>query len=516
MKNRATTFYVLFFLFLLAFTITSTFYDYDLWARLIVGKYFIQTGHVIKMDFLSYTPTHVWFDHEWGSGVIFYLVQHFFSTNGILLLQVILTFLIFVVIIKVINLRGVKTTSAYNFLFFYSALLALKYLYSNPVRCQMFSFVLFALFIYILELSRKGENRPLWAIPFIMIIWNNLHGGCVAGIGLIGIYLVGEILNRKPFKKYFYTLVAAVAVLPINPWGFSYIEFLFKASTMPRVNIVEWWSPFGFYYKHSFMETKYFLLILILFELDVFIKGLIARDFKFDMTKFLVLASTLFMAIKHTKLMPFAVISFACFTYDDFYTIFNYLTKNIFEKIAMVKESIIYFLVLVFALGNINVNLFIPLLGTKNYPVREIEFIRLNNIKGNLFTNFGIGSYASYKLYPHNKIFMDGRYEEVYYDYMLPWMDQFYYMKGNYWTQVLTIFPPDVLLIENTYPVFNFLNSDSSWKMVFEGPDFGVFVPAKNARNDYKMPSIDPKHYESTVFDTDIDFRKKSENAKKP
>ena len=51
----------------------STNYDYDFFARLIVGERFIEEGLLPFKDFLSYTPTHPWFDHECGSGVIFYL-----------------------------------------------------------------------------------------------------------------------------------------------------------------------------------------------------------------------------------------------------------------------------------------------------------------------------------------------------------------------------------------------------------------------------------------------------------
>ena len=47
-------------------------YDYDLYARLIVGEHFFKTGWIAYEDFLSYTPTHLWFDHEWGASVIFY------------------------------------------------------------------------------------------------------------------------------------------------------------------------------------------------------------------------------------------------------------------------------------------------------------------------------------------------------------------------------------------------------------------------------------------------------------
>ena len=174
-KFKPLIFYIVFFLFILTCSALKGGYDYDLWAKLILGMAFVQTGQVLKHDFLSYTPTHTWYDHEWGSGAIFYLTQHFFSSAGLLILQAALAFLIFFTISKTIKLRGVKTTSAYNLLFYILAFLSVSINFHAQVRCQMFSFLLFAIFIYILELARTGKNKPLWLLPFIMILWNNLH-----------------------------------------------------------------------------------------------------------------------------------------------------------------------------------------------------------------------------------------------------------------------------------------------------------------------------------------------------
>ena len=95
-KNiRQILLYVFLFAFILATGKYSNGFDYDLWIRLIVGMAFCQKGLILKEDFLSYAPTHTWFDHEWGSGVVFYLVQHLFSTAGISVLQAVLIFLMF-------------------------------------------------------------------------------------------------------------------------------------------------------------------------------------------------------------------------------------------------------------------------------------------------------------------------------------------------------------------------------------------------------------------------------------
>ena len=92
---KPIVFYLSLFLICLAFSAHALGYDYDLWARLIVGKAVFQTGHILTHDFLSYTPTHKWIDHEWGASVVIYAFQKLFGANGIIYLQAILMFLIF-------------------------------------------------------------------------------------------------------------------------------------------------------------------------------------------------------------------------------------------------------------------------------------------------------------------------------------------------------------------------------------------------------------------------------------
>lgn len=506
-KIKPIIFYIVFFLFILALSTTASNYDFDLWARLIVGKAFVQTGQVLKQDFLSYTPTHIWFDHEWGSGVLFYLTQHYFSSAGLLILQSLLIFAIFFFITKIVKLRGIKTTSAYNFLFYYFTFSAMSQILNNPIRCQLFSFLFFTIFLYILELTRKCENRPLFAIPFIMIIWNNLHGGCISGIGLIAIYILGEFLDKKPIKKYFFALISSILVLPINPWGISYISFLLKANLMQRTYITEWWGTFCKLNLISYLKFKFFALVLLLTELGLVTKRIKSKEFNLDKTAFLVLLTTLILAIQHAKLIPFFVISAACFLYDDFYTAFNSITRNLFNKIANYKDTFIYGLILAFCIFNINKHLTTVIINPERYPILSVEFIKENNLKGNLFTNFGLGSYAAYKLYPNNKIFIDGRYEEVYYDDLMKLLSDFYYVRANR-NEALTKFPADVLLIEKYYKIYNVIKSQKEWKLVYDKDQyFGVFVKTNKAKENYKQPTTNINYYRRTLFDTDINFK---------
>ncbi|MBP3924371.1 hypothetical protein J6E39_03930 [bacterium] len=492
-------FYLVLFLLILAFCFSAEIFDFDLWARLIAGMGVIDGHQVLKSDFLSYTPTHVWYDHEWGSGVVFYFLLKYFGPYSLIFLQSILIFGIFVFIVKFVKLRSEKP---YEILFYVFALYALLGNFIQPVRCHMFSFFLFAMFLYVLELARHGKKRMLYTLPIFVILWNNLHGGVVSGIGLIFMYALGTFLNDRHNKIWIkYLIIGAVSsiALIINPWGIDYIKFLLMANTMQRADITEWWPLFSKFHLFGFIPFKIFMVTILGIEAGCIYKNIKENGWKnLDKVKLIVLVVTLYLAFSHIKLIPFFVISAAAFCYND---VCNLISRI---KMPQYKNKLIYgVLIIVGILPFLIKNISLPLSIEGVYPVREVEFIKINNLKGNLLANFGIGSYLSYKLYPQNKIFMDGRYEEVYPDEYIELLKNFHLVKPG-WDEILEKYPPDIILVEKTYPVFYALKKYKGWYLIFEGDRYGVFIRTSDIKKSYIIPVKDLNYYKNTLFDTDI------------
>ena len=494
--KKGILFYLTLFLLILAFSTAANYFDFDIWARLIAGMGVVDGGHVLKEDFLSYTPVHTWWDHEWGSGVIFYLFLRYIGPYSLIILQAILMFLIFFTASRIIKLRN--NIQPYNILFYFFSIMAVMGTLNAPVRCHMFSFLLFTVYIYILERVRKGNNKLLFIIPLLTILWNNLHGGVVSGLGLLLMYAAGEFLNKKEFVKYILTFIISSAVLIINPWGYEYIKFLLMANTMERTHIVEWWGIFSKFhlFKHIIFKTFMFAMLIIeginIFKL-IKLEGVKNRYCKADKVKYIVLLTTLYLAISHVKLMPFFAISALCFVYEDFYNLIG-------------KDKAVYGMLLFISIFTLISKDFSVPPGMGTYPVKEVEFIKQNNLKGNILVNFGLGSYVAYKTYPDNKIFMDGRYEEVYYDYMVPMLKEFC-LAYPHWKQIFTYFPPDIIIIEKYYPVYNVLQKEGDWKLVYEDKAFGVFLPKSKAARKFIQPTDDLNYYKNTLFNTGINFK---------
>ena len=501
---RTILFYLILFLLSAALAVTSKNYDNDIWARLIAGMAVVQTGQVLKYDFLSFTPTHPWYDHEWGSSVIFYLVQSNFGHIGLLLLQVILIFLPMLLLVKTVKIRCGNIYNYKNILIYFIVLNSFMVTYSSLIRCHSFSFLFFIFELYILEKIRKTQNNKLFFIfPFLFLIWGNMHGGVFSGLGLLILYAVGEYLNNKPFKYYLISSAAGFLVLFINPYGIEYVKFLLKAITMKRPDVVEWWCIF---HKHNYKEFIPFKFLALFYIILEFLKcKKIGIQYKtLDKTKFLVLIVTLSFAIAHVKMMPFFALSSTVFCYEDIYYMFK---KYNMPKYGMIIINIALSLYAILMLGLKNYS---PMVNFDIYPIMELEFLKTNHITGKIVTNFGIGSYAAYKLYPQNKIYMDGRYEEVYNPYLLYDLKKFYMIAVGY-DSIFRRYKPDIILLEKNYRAYNYMKNSKNWIMVFEGLKYSVFIKPEKYRKDFVSPNGNLKYYKKTVFNTDIKF--KGENS---
>lgn len=491
-------FYLTLFLFIFGYGLYYNAIDNDFFARLIVGKTYFQTGDLLNWDFLSYTPTHRFVDHEWGSSLIFYFLQSHFGDAGLLIFKAIIYFAVFFLISRIILLHN--KDAKMHFLPFLFMVNVVPGVIFTTLRCQSFSFFFFVLWLYTLERVRlKNETGLLWILPATMIIWGNLHGGCAAGFGLLVIYILGEFLNKKPVKKYIFTLILCFLALFINPYGFEYLKFLLTALTLKRELIVEWqgsFSKIGF--DHHYRFLIFLGCFLVLFSAFwVKFKG----NYKsIDKTKALLILITLLMAIKTIRLQPFFIFSICAMCYSDFYKLFS---KNLPKNIDNLKEFILLFLMIIFAINATATNRLKCFVW--DYPIMEVEFLKANNIKGNIMCEFHDGSYVAYKLYPNNLIFMDGKYEEVYPNNLIYVLKNISLAQKG-WQNYLEKYPTDIIIASKKYEIFNQLKNSKDFTLMTQSPNFALFIKNKIIKRYYKAAREDIKYYIDTKYDTNINW----------
>jgi len=510
-KIGQNLFYSALFLFILALCFVFNNVDPDFFARVMQGDAVLQTGHVLFNDPFSYTQTHAWIDHEWGSGVIFAVIQKIFGYAGQVFLKAIILFFIIYLIIEIVNLNPKMKNKPLNFLFFVFVIYAFQTLLINGIRCHFFTFLFFTLFLYILEIVRKYEkNKLLYLMPLIMIFWANIHGGCVSGIGLLMIYALGEALNRKPFTKYLITALACSSVIIINPYGFEYIKFLLMATTMHRTGINEWNALFSTQLA-NLLPVKIFVICSILLFIEKLFRNI---KFEHDFTEYITLLVVFYIGLSHIKQTPFVVITSMSFLYCEISFLYDSFKTKIFKnntnsKIIIFARNFISLFFIMISLLVISSGNFVPK-NTSYYPYKVVEFIKDNNLKGKLLNEFGIGSYLAYKLYPHMLIFMDGRYEEVYYNILVIQNDDFYIPTKNWENTLNQDGGADYVIVRKKFMAYeNILSLAKSgiYKEIFGDENYALFCKKELFKSSYLKKNYSETEYGKKFFDKIYKFK---------
>ena len=140
-KKDFLSFISFIFIILALQTLTYNTIDMDYWARLLQGNAFWELGHILKQDPFSYTQTHAWLDHEWGSSVIFSFIQNNFGFNGILFFRTLIVTSIFALIFLTIRLQTEKNNHFLNISYFIFSMAAMPTIVQSGLRCHFFTFL---------------------------------------------------------------------------------------------------------------------------------------------------------------------------------------------------------------------------------------------------------------------------------------------------------------------------------------------------------------------------------------
>ncbi|MBM4301448.1 MAG: hypothetical protein FJ121_07930 [Deltaproteobacteria bacterium] len=479
--KAATFFLVITFIF---YHLRTTTADLDLWGYMAFGRLFWGQGPFPYLDVFAYVPTlKPWIYHEWLTGVIFYPLYQTLGAPGLQVLKYALGLATMGTIYLTARRRGADLLPTALILGFTVAGLSLGY---SAVRAQVFTYFFFALFLYLLETARLSANwRGLWLLAPIQIVWCNLHGGFLAGLGLILLYAVGELLSRRPFWPYLGWFVLAGLATLINPYGLQYWSYLALAVTMPRPEITEWVSIFAGY-QHGILEGREFIHFLGLIAVALCLARLARWR---EITPALVLLFTLYLAVKHNRHRIFFTITFGAYMPVLLTAYFRDLSARpgfmaFLHRLGRRIPALMLILLTGFyayKFASVNpLNLEVPSepsLVSKNepyYPVGAIAYIEQRQLSGKLLVNFDWGEYCLWRLYPQCLVAIDGRYETVYPESVHK--EYFDFLMGRKeWRNFLEHYPPDLILIDLRSRVYGLLSGDPEWRQVYADPGCALF-----------------------------------------
>lgn len=453
--------------------------DADTGFHIMVGRFFLENGHVPTSDIYSFTvPGQQWVAFSWGTGVLFALMDKLMQLNGVVLLCLSLIMLTLFVIYKLLMKWEINFFIIALSMFLLTSLTSVHWL----ARPHLFTIVLTCLTFYFLELANENK-KYYYPIPIIMMLWVNLHPGFISGFFLLILYFFGNLIESlitkdDALKKLFKQRLIAIGIVfvvsflltLVNPYGiesYYYIYDTLKSSWIVNITL-EYLSP-NFHGTYAVIVYEAVILAFIFL-------GLRGKNRVLDMPKILV-----FLLWAHLSLFAqrniaiFAVIAVPCFALvlQDFLDSFNLEHfKQMSDRFLRAEKALKYHLwpimLIVFVIFcSINNHSLVDKqvvnchFSEKYLPVKALKYLEKAPLKGNMFNLDNWGGYIIYA-YPEIKVFMDGRLDMYQEDFIGEY--QKVVQVTPEWDSVLDKYKVDWVLISNSTLLKNMLGHSKSWE----------------------------------------------------
>jgi hypothetical protein len=211
----------------------------DLTYQLRAGNEILANRAIPTVDSWTFTVRgQPWFDQQWGAQVALNAAFDGFGWSGLVLLRALLVGIMFGCLYVIARRSGLSARNA-------SLLTLASFVVAAPalaLRPQLIGLALFATLLLVLAV-RADRPRIVWAIPFIVLVWANVHGSFVLGPLAVGLAWLADIQDRRGpgFELLAVAIVSALAAC-VTPFGPSVWRYAIGLTADPSVTgrISEW------------------------------------------------------------------------------------------------------------------------------------------------------------------------------------------------------------------------------------------------------------------------------------
>ena len=478
LKRLTTERSAIIILFLLVFAMAARIsVDTDLWWHLRSGQHIAETGQLIYPDPFSHSFTGVvhW-NHSAIADVLLYAIWKQAGFAGITIATAI------VALAGMAFLFATCRGSAYPraFLVVLGAVTAAVFWSPRP---QMLSFLFAAVLMWILrDLKYRGRDRSLW-IPPLLMFWCNAHGGFIIAYLLIGVFVLGEVLNSKfgkserrlscqSIRKLLLLSAASIPFLAINPLGLRVYVVPFSTIAMPELGryIQEWQAP-------DFSQTGTWGFVLLL---ALVLVTLCWSKRELDFTEWILVCSAAalgLLAARNLALFAIAALPVASDHLEGILRRRQWVIpfRDVESPVRVVVNLCLVGLVSI----GVGARLF-HLLSSESIsaglgsalPVAAVARLDSLELHGNMFNSYNWGGYLMFHA-PQYPVFIDGRS-----DLYRSFLDEYYHIAtaNGDWQRALDRWRVSFAVIESNSGLAVALASDQDWQTAYQDPLASIFL----------------------------------------
>jgi hypothetical protein len=165
----------------------------DFWWHMATGRLIVSSGQIPTVDSFSFTQAGAaFFNQGWLAQVLMYGLYQVGDLPLVIITQSAVIVLAYGLLLWLCVVRTGRLRASVALLL----LTTMPLSFDNwTVRPQSYAFPLFVGFLFILTQYRLGMARRLWLLPILMVLWVNIHGSFVLGLVLLGMSVVGTVIE---------------------------------------------------------------------------------------------------------------------------------------------------------------------------------------------------------------------------------------------------------------------------------------------------------------------------------
>lgn len=459
--------------------------DADTGYHIRAGEYILQTFSVPRHDIFSFlTPPLPWTAHEWLSEVIMAIAHKFHGLTGVVLLFSLMIAAEYYLMLIILRTYKGDVLS--------DILIVLLVIASSQIhwlaRPHIFSLLLMTIWYYLLDQYQQKNRNYLYLLPPLMLLWVNLHGGFVSGFLLSGIYFAGNALNfffssgpeknqyLKRVKTYGLLIGSCLLVTVINPYGMKILLFPFRliSNTFLMDNVLEFLSP---NFHQPLLIFKY-LLFLMIIVLSVSPK-------RPTLIELMLVIFFTYMALQSARYIPlYAVIIAPVLSGHAAGTVglangriinfFRKRSEHITEADLSIRGGLWPLVAVLVVVGLAEIGQVIFSFDSRRNPVAAVDFLKKEQIRGNMFNNDEFGDYIIYSAWPQYRVFFDGRSDMYGTERAKDYIKVSEVQQG--WEEVLTRYRIDWVIFQADSHLSTVLRMHKDWQLIYADKLAHIFV----------------------------------------
>jgi hypothetical protein len=471
--------------------------DGDLGRHLTIGRHILASGQIPTADLFSHTMSGAALTpHEWLAQVVFAVSERWLGLDGPVLVCALVIATAFWLVFRRIRKESGAVLLPVMVVVLAMAASSLHWL----TRPHVFTFLLLALWVAALEDLRCGQARAWWRLPVLMLFWVNLHGAFIAGFVTWVLYAAGMCFDRasvsvetgsdaaRPaWRSFLLGGAAAGLVTFVNPSGLgTWLTSVGYVGTRYLVDHTAEYLPPDFHDASTWPFLAFAGLLVAVF-------GLKSR--RIPAAHVFTAAAWLVMALYSVRNVPLFVIVAAPALVS---AVNGWLTDTGEQSQSrlvlawlglegrlgrieaglkgMLWPAVFAALILLALIGGANLdfdqrgNQFDP----EVFPVDAVDWLAEHPPQGVGFNHFPWGGYLLYRLWPEERVFIDGQ-TDFYGEALTRQYEQVITLSPG-WESVIDQYAVGWVLVPPDSPLANELVKRTGWQVVYEDETAVVMV----------------------------------------